>query len=210
MREGLLPLFPLEIVLLPRAPLPLHIFEDRYKEMIGACLEDSSEFGVVLARGNGVLRTGCTAAIDRVLERHDDGRMDILTYGVDRFEIVSIDTERSYFRSEVLYFDDNDDRPGQPGTIHDAVERHAEYARMINEEIKTPDLDDPRLSFLLAQVSPDLTFRQLLLQVRSEADRMERVAEHLANLLGRQKARDAMKRVARSNGHGKHVPETGE
>ncbi len=210
MREGLLPLFPLEVVLLPRTPLPLHIFEDRYKEMISECLEESAEFGVVLARGNGVLRTGCTAAIDRVLQRHEDGRMDILAYGVDRFEIVSIDTVRKYFRCEVRYFDDDDDRPAGPGTIHAAAERYAQYAGIIEADVETPDLNDPRLSFLLAQVSPDLSFRQMLLQIRSEADRMERVAEHLANLATRQRARDEMKRVARSNGHGKHSPESGE
>jgi Lon protease-like protein len=210
MPEGLLPLFPLEVVLLPRTPLPLHIFEERYKEMIGYCLEESREFGVVLARGNGVLRTGCTAAIDRVLEKFEDGRMNILAYGVDRFEIVSIDFSRDYFQAEVRYFDDDDDRPARPGAIRDAADRRSEYARLVNEEPAEVDLDDPQLSFMLAQISPDLNFRQMLLQLRSEADRIDRVAEHLSALIHKHRVREAMGKVARSNGHGKHLPETGE
>jgi Lon protease-like protein len=210
MPEGLLPLFPLEVVLLPRAPLPLHIFEERYKEMIGLCLDESREFGVVLARGNGVLRAGCTASIDRVVERYDDGRLDILCYGVSRFEIISIETDRSYFQADVRYFEDDDRRPARQAAIREADERRREFARLVNEEPSSVDLEDPQLSFLLAQISPDLNFRQMLLQLRSEADRMDRVAEHLASLIERQKTREVMGKVARANGHGKHLPEIGE
>ena len=207
MAEALLPLFPLEVVLLPRTPLPLHIFEERYKEMIGLCLEEPSEFGVVLARGNGVLRTGCAAAIGRVLNRHDDGRLDILAFGTDRFEIRSIDSRRSYFRAEVRYFDDDDLRPASKTAARQADLMRREYALLGGEEPGEVDLDDPQASFLLAHVSPDLDFRQMLLQMRSEADRMERVAEHLASLVERRKTKNAMGRVARLNGHGKHLPE---
>ena len=69
MQDGLLPLFPLQVVLLPGSQLPLHIFEDRYKEMIGEVLRDKLEFGVVLASEKGIVNTGCTATIDRVLKR---------------------------------------------------------------------------------------------------------------------------------------------
>ncbi len=208
MDEALLPLFPLELVLLPRTPLPLHIFEERYKEMIGLCLEEPCEFGVVLAKGNGVLRTGCAAAIDRVLRRHEDGRMDILAYGTNRFEIASIDTGRSYFRAEVSYFDDDDLRPARPELIWEASLRRLEYARLTGEDAMDLDLKDPRVSFLLAHISPDLDFRQTLLQMRSEADRIERVAAHLANLVERHHVKEAMSKAARQNGHGKHLPES--
>ncbi len=78
MQEGLLPLFPLQVVLFPGGELPLHIFEDRYKEMIGEALRDKQEFGVVLASEKGVVNTGCTATVDKVLRRYPDGRLDIL------------------------------------------------------------------------------------------------------------------------------------
>jgi len=208
MAEALLPLFPLELVLLPRTPLPLHIFEERYKEMIGLCLEEPCEFGVVLVRGNGVLRTGCAAAIDRVLQRHDDGNMDILAYGTDRFEISSIDSGRSYFRAEVRYFDDDDIRPARPELVREANLRRLEYAHLTGEDAADLDLMDPRVSFLLAHISPDLNFRQMLLQMRSEADRMEQVAAHLASLVERHHTKESMSKVARQNGHGKHLPES--
>ncbi len=206
MQEGLLPIFPLEVVLLPHTPLPLHIFEERYKEMIGECLDSGGEFGVVLAKGGGVLRVGCTASIEKVLERHDDGRLDILTLGQRRFEIESIDTERSYFRAHVAFFDDDDYEPAKPQLIHDAIEVYEELARLTESELEPPDSDHPELSFLLAHITADLGFRQTLLQIRSEAQRMERVAEHLRLLILRQKTRDEMKKIIRANGHGKHLP----
>ena len=207
MPEGLLPLFPLELVLFPHTPLPLHIFEDRYREMINECLTLECEFGVVLARGNGVLRTGCTASIEQLLERHSDGRMDILTLGRRRFEIESIDTQRTFYRAEVRYFEDDEFTPAASSDILRARQHHREVLLLTDSELDEPDLDHPNLSFLLAQVSPDLNFKQTLLQVRSEAERMTLVADHLQNLVIRQKTKIAMKQVSRSNGHGKHLPD---
>ena len=107
--QGWLPLFPLQVVLLPDAELPLHIFEDRYKEMIAEVLRDKIEFGVVLANERGIVNTGCTAMIERVLREYPDGRLDILTVGRRRFEIERVNEERSFLRGEVDYFDDDDD-----------------------------------------------------------------------------------------------------
>ena len=99
-----LPLFPLQVVLLPEAELPLHIFEDRYKEMIAEVLRDKIEFGVVLASDKGIVNTGCTAVIERVLREYPDGRLDILTVGRRRFEIERINDERAFLRGEVELF----------------------------------------------------------------------------------------------------------
>src|ERR1700676_326527 len=107
--QGWLPLFPLQVVLLPEAELPLHIFEDRYKEMIAEVRRDKIEFGVVLANEKGIVNTGCTAVIERVLHEYPDGRMDILTVGRRRFEIERINDERAFLRGEVDYFDDDDE-----------------------------------------------------------------------------------------------------
>src|SRR5262245_51929210 len=86
--ELLLPLFPLDVVLYPGQPLPLHIFEDRYKEMIGECLDSKSEFGVVRLKDNAIPNVGCTATITNVVKRYDDGRLDIETTGLRRFEVL--------------------------------------------------------------------------------------------------------------------------
>src|SRR3712207_9452027 len=81
-----IPLFPLNVVLLPGAPLPLHIFEERYKQMVNECLESESEFGMVLADESGTRRGGCTAKIVELVERYEDGRMLILVEGLWRFK----------------------------------------------------------------------------------------------------------------------------
>lgn len=208
MAGRLLPLFPLEVALLPHARLPLHIFEERYKEMIGECLEQESEFGVVLRRGDGILRAGCTATIEKVLQRYDDGRMDILTVGRRRFEIEEIDNERDYLRGEVRFYQDSEYEEPAAEAVRKAMIAHAALAGPDGEE--TPAENAPDLSFRLAAISEDHDFRQMLLASLSEAERMEKVAEHLAWLVFRKQTQQAMKKVARSNGHGRHVAEFGE
>ena len=106
MQQDLLPLFPLQVVLFPRTSLPLHIFEDRYKEMIGEAITANTEFGVVLAGEKGIANTGCTALVDRVIERHADGRLDLISSGRRRFEIQSLNQEKAYLRGTVEFFDD--------------------------------------------------------------------------------------------------------
>src|SRR5437764_4107315 len=111
MASGLIPLFPLQVVVFPRTPLPLHIFEERYKEMIGNAIRDNSEFGVVLAREEGIVNAGCTVVVEKLLQMHPDGRMDILTRGRRRFEISSLNEEKEYLQAEVEFFDDEDFEP---------------------------------------------------------------------------------------------------
>src|SRR5262249_53739476 len=105
----LLPLFPLEVVLLPGATLPLHIFEDRYKLMIGEAIEHASEFGIVLSKEESLLNVGCTAAVEKVIRHYPDGRLDILTAGRRRFEILFLDEQKAYLQAGVMFFDDEPD-----------------------------------------------------------------------------------------------------
>ncbi|MFZ0539159.1 MAG: LON peptidase substrate-binding domain-containing protein, partial [Candidatus Sulfotelmatobacter sp.] len=87
---SLIPLFPLDVVLLPSAPLPLHIFEPRYKEMIAECLAQNRIFGVVRALDQGLAKVGCTAEIITVVKEYPDGRLDLVAEGRNRFEIVAV------------------------------------------------------------------------------------------------------------------------
>src|SRR2546423_4530074 len=111
MQAKLLPLFPLQVVVFPRTQLPLHIFEERYKEMIGEAIRDKSEFGIVLTKEDGILNAGCTVVVDKIVKSHPDGRMDIMTRGIRRFEIVMLNQEKAYLRGEVAYFDDDEPEP---------------------------------------------------------------------------------------------------
>ena len=206
MPDGLLPLFPLEVVLFPQTPLPLHIFEERYKEMIGECLANEKEFGIVLVRGEGVVRIGCTASVLEVLQRHEDGKLDILTLGRRRFRLKEIHSRRTFLEAAVEYFEDTDIRPTELDVTRDALASYRELQRLDLVAEEPPELNHPELSFQLAQAVTDLDIRQTLLEMRSEHDRMASVAGHLATLVLRAKIGESVKKVARSNGHGKHLP----
>ena len=207
MQQELLPLFPLEVVLFPRTPLPLHIFEERYKEMVGDALENKSEFGVVLAGEKGIVSTGCTASVEKVMKSYPDGRMDILTLGRRRFEIILLNEEKSYLRGAVEFFDDEEFEAIPDETSQRVLEAYAAMREMEDQEpLADPEMSDPQVSFQLAQVVSDLDFRQVLLALRSEAGRMRHLAEYFPSYASRQRQRQHIKAVAPHNGHGKWPP----
>ena len=94
-------IFPLGLVLLPGERVPLHIFEDRYKELIGECLEMDREFGVVLVEESGVRAVGTRASVVEVLERFPDGRLDVVVQGGGRFRVDQITEGRSFITAHV-------------------------------------------------------------------------------------------------------------
>jgi Lon protease-like protein len=207
MQQELLPLFPLPVVLFPRTPLPLHIFEERYKEMVRDVLESKAEFGVVLAGEKGIVNTGCTAIIEKVLKNYPDGRMDLVALGRRRFEIILLNNEKPYLRGAVEFFDDEQFEPTAPEMQQRVLEGYQDVRRLEKtDEEQAPELGDPQLSFQLAQVVADLDFRQVLLATRSEADRMKRLAEFFPNYNSRQRQTLHMRELAPRNGHGKWPP----
>lgn len=103
-----IPLFPLNTVLFPNMPLPLHIFEPRYEAMIQECLDEGCDFGVVLAHQGRLLLNGTTAKIENILNAYDDGRMDLLTLGKSRFRIKKLREDKVYLEAEVEFWDDED------------------------------------------------------------------------------------------------------
>ncbi len=146
-----LPLFPLQVVLLPGQRLPLHIFEERYKIMIGECIEVDALFGVVLVGEGGIHKIGCAARITQVLEKFPDGRMNILTLGEQRFEVFRVYDTRPYFEGEVSDFHDEegDDPTELCRMVWKALEKSGSAPRNLPEEL----LEDPfRLSFAVAEV----------------------------------------------------------
>jgi Lon protease-like protein len=208
MQQGLLPLFPLQVVLLPGGELPLHIFEDRYKEMIGDVLRERQEFGVVLANEKGIVNTGCTATVDKVLRQYPDGRMDIVTHGRRRFEIMLLNDERAYLRGAVEFFDDEESPPAPADLQRRAIESYNELqALSSSQRLEGEEAAQPQLSFKLAAPVPDLTFRQLLLSTRSETERLKQLADYLPNFLIKQRRIQHVKEIAPRNGHGRNFSE---
>ena len=198
----LLPLFPLQLVIFPRTELPLHIFEERYKEMVGEAIENKSEFGIVLAKEDGIVNAGCTVVVEKILTNYPDGRMDIITRGLRRFEIVLLNQEKSYLQGQVEFFDDDEPGPAPLELQHQALEQYKELLETGELRAVNPVLTDPQLSFQLAQAVPDLDFLHVLLRQRSEAGRLKDLNHYLSGYLPKQRAIERMKELAPTNGFG--------
>lgn len=203
MSSRLLPLFPLQVVVFPRTPLPLHIFEERYKEMVGGAIRDNSEFGIVLAKEGGIVNAGCTVTVEKLVQMYPDGRMDVLTRGQRRFEILSLNEEKDYLQAEVNFFDDEDPDapPSELRTL--AVTNYQTLMGLPGANPRPdPDLADRQLSFQLAHHLPDLDFLSTLLRHRSETERLKQLNQYLASYIPRQRTVERMKELAPTNGHG--------
>ncbi len=196
----LLPLFPLEIVVFPGAPLPLHIFEPRYKEMIGECLSQNRAFGMVRAKENAVSAIGCSASILEVIKKYEDGRLDIAAEGVQRFEIIQVNQERSFLQAEVNFFDD------EPSTISRAtadtvIQLHEQLFAVMGQTIEV-ERNAAYLSFRLAQDLPvDLDFKQTLLEMKSEVERIEILKEYYQATIPKIENSLRVRQRASGNGH---------
>ncbi len=197
----LLPLFPLELVLLPGTPLPLHIFEPRYKEMIGECRADNTAFGVVRAVDDGIAELGCTAEIVTVTKEYPDGRLDLIAAGRRRFEVLELNRERSFLQAEILFVPD-EPAAASPEDKARAVQAHRSVLSVAGAEQDIADADPATLSFHIAGSLPlDLDFKQKLLAMRSEKERIPAVATFLETILPNLQRASRAREKARGNGH---------
>jgi Lon protease-like protein len=198
---ALLPLFPLEVVLFPGNPLPLHIFEPRYKEMIAECLANQTQFGVVRAVEQGIAEVGCAAEIVTVTKKYEDGRLDLVAEGRRRFEVLELNQERSFLRGEVLFVPDESGEPPEADKAR-TVQLHHEILTLAGAVQDLSGANPGGLSFYLAGSLPlDLDFKQKLLRTRSEAERIQILAEYFEKVLpGLRRAANARKKAG-GNGH---------
>jgi Lon protease-like protein len=204
MRPERIPLFPLNVVLLPGAELPLHIFEPRYRQMVRGCLEEKSEFGMLLALPKGVARVGCTAEIVDVVKRYDDGRMDIVTAGRAPFRVVELFTEDPLMEGHVDYLEDRE-APGNPRIQRELVELFEACHTLIFDDYpkNLEGTATQDLSYLVAATLPmDLLWKQQILELRSEADRQERLVAYLREWAPHLQRKGVMRQRAGGNGHG--------
>ena len=199
-----IPLFPLNVVLMPGAPLPLHIFEERYKQMVNECLESESEFGMVLADESGTRRVGCTAKIVELVERYDDGRMLILVEGSRRFKLNSILTGKAYYVGEVEYLEEEPEEEDVTALAEECIallERVVEAATegSVGIEIKPPYRN---LSFAIAgRIEFDLEARQQILELTSEEERLMKVKDLLSAAAERLEREQRAREKAQKNGY---------
>jgi len=172
-------LFPLGIVLLPTEVVPLHIFEERYKELIGECVELGRDFGLVYADDDGVREAGTRARVADVLERFDDGRLNVLVEGGERFHVERLTRGRSFMTAEVEPLEDEWGEPDENAAAR-ATEAFRALAAVAGAEAEMPDVESGRLSFAVAaRVEIAADAKQELLELRSENARLERLRELL-------------------------------
>lgn len=194
------PLFPLGLVVLPGEMVPLHIFEERYRTMIGECLEEESEFGIVWVADDGLRDVGCTVGIEQVLERLEDGRMNIMTRGRAPFRLVRRVEDLAYPAGDVdLLEDEQVDAVGDAGD--GARERYADLVERVTDD--RPDDDELAAMSayaMAATVELPLPAKQRLLEMRSEEERLETVDELLASAMKRLDYVERASERARSNG----------
>jgi Lon protease-like protein len=198
---SLLPIFPLELVLFPGAPLPLHIFELRYREMITECMEQKKPFGLVRARENAVAEVGCTAVVINISKQYEDGRMDIDTRGKQRFSIVELNHDRPFLQAEVTWFDDDEPALPSQAEAETAIELHEQFLEVLGQSAEV-DRENLPLSFELARELPvDLDFKQTILEMKSEAERIETLVEYYRATIPRLEKNMRARERASTNGH---------
>ena len=193
------PIFPLPLVLLPTELAPLHIFEERYKRMINLCIEEAAEFGIVWLGDSGLADVGCTARITELIDRMDDGRMNIVVRGGKPFRLLRRIDELPYPAGDVELLDDDEE----------ASESHADavrssYAEVVekatDERPKEEDLAEMDAYRMAATIELEPQLKQKLLDSRSEDERLEIVEDLFTKAVARLERAEHVSEVARSNG----------
>jgi Lon protease-like protein len=202
----LLGLFPLNAVLFPSSQLPLHIFEERYKQLINECLRENRPFGVNLMESGTVDEIGCTARIAQVLTRYDDGRMDIVIEGKRRYAVEEMDTvNQPYTVGTVRWLDDDEDDVVDPLLSERVVSLYNELVEMVYggalEQLDPTEGEGPA-SFRMGQKAGlDLKQRQHLLTLTSENERLRMLEQYLSEVMPKVREAERVQNIIRNDGY---------
>jgi Lon protease-like protein len=193
------PLFPLGLVLLPKELVPLHIFEERYKVMVGECLDQAGEFGIVWLSDDGLKEIGCCARIARVLERFEDGRLNILVEGTAPFRLDRRIEDLPYPAGDVELLDDEEGEDA--AALDGARQRYADLVEEVSETRPEPDALAKLDAFgMAATLDVALAAKQALLELRSEPKRLVQLDKMFAEALSRIRFAERAAEVAGGNG----------
>jgi Lon protease-like protein len=194
-------LFPLGIVLLPTEQVPLHIFEPRYRELIAECVDREQPFGLVYADDDGLRRTGTLASVVEVVERFDDGRLNIVVEGGGRFRLLELTDGRSFHTGTVEPLADDDDPP-DPADVTRGLGLFAQLVELTGAEVEVPGEGVEQPSFTLAsrfELAPELKLE--LLEGTSERLRLKRLCEILETVANAVERQRETAELASRNGH---------
>jgi Lon protease-like protein len=197
------PLFPLGIVLLPEEVVPLHIFEDRYKTMVTECLDEGRDFGIVWLASGGLREVGCTAEVAQLLERMEDGRMNILVRGTRPFRLLRRVEDMPYPAGDVEVLEDDAEVEDDPVELAaEARERYADLVERLTDS--RPDqtgLEELGAYGMAATIDFAPELKQGLLEARSESERLRMVGDLFTSTMRRLDFVERTSEQARSNGH---------
>ncbi len=197
----LIPIFPLDLVLFPGTPLPLHIFEPRYKEMIAECRAQNRGFGVIRALERGLADIGCTAEIVTVVKEDPDGQLDLVTEGRKRFELLEVNQDRSFLQAEIVFIEDEPGAAPRSETER-AIELHSELLAAAGAQQDLSAADLSTISFYLAGSLPlDLDFKQKILALRSESERLSLLIPYFESIIPKLRRASRAREKAGGNGH---------
>jgi len=197
-------LFPLGLVLLPTEQVPLHIFEPRYRELIGECLDQEEPFGLVFADDDGLRRVGTLASVVEVTDRFDDGRLNVVVEGGDRFRLVELTEGRSFHTGTIEPLGDLENDPPSAEEVERATAGFSLLVQLTGAEVEPPDVESDQPSFSIAarfELAPDLKLE--LLEETSERQRLVRLCEILESAAASVERQREIGELAQTNGHAK-------
>ena len=201
----ILPLFPLRLVVFPGEQIKLHIFEDRYKQLLKDCGKEKP-FGIPCLFDEMIAQVGCAVLLDRVLEEYKDGSSDIIVRGIRRFRMESENAGRPYPSATVEFFDDESSEEVDPLLRQRVITLFTKYSELTSGSPQMRDFTDlPFVSFAVASLTGlSLPERQMILEIGSEKERLESLDIFLTESVTKLAAKDAIEDRVKTNGHFKH------
>lgn len=205
-----LPIFPLQTVMFPLSRIPLHIFEERYKNLVKSSLDSGSEFGIVQYSEGNYAKIGCSVRVTSVTKKHDDGRMDIIVEGVKRFKLYSYEVQHDGLYRGRVEFLDEDYTKFDKSEMLDAIEHYNEIVNLAYKgSVKSIDFSDENLEsparslcFLMAEkCGLSLEEKQRLLEFDYEQDRLDFIANYFQNIIPKLKEAERIADIIKSDGY---------
>lgn len=201
---GEIGLFPLNLVLLPGEQAPLHIFEPRYRELIGECMNEDREFGILLEDDEGMRDVGTRCGVIEVIDRFPDGRLNVVVEARDRFQLVEVTEGRSFQTAEIEALPDEGETPTD-AEVEDVLAAYERVVEAADADLEDLDLEAQSIAFqIAARIDFGTEIKQGLLELRSERERVIRLSPML------NRAADAVQREReireRASGNGRVEP----
>ena len=201
----IVPLFPLNVVLFPQSQLHLHIFEERYKTLIGECITFNSSFGIILVHEQQVRTVGCTANVKEITKRYDDGRLDIIVEGRRRFHLYNfVEAPHPYYSGRISWVEDVDEEIDEQLLLQ-AVNLHNRFVTVvftgIVQQVDVNDVRKARSFHLVQKSGMELIERQVFLAMNSENKRLQFLIQHLESLLPLLASKHTVEELAKNDGY---------